>query len=106
MDVNPKLYNYFLTFFNKRGKKVEQNLDYLRYCLKKGLEVDLITRLPILINQQSEAAERKSKLKEWSKYKLKYICQLALNEIIEMDSTNENIQGTDYNVIYSLCSKR
>ena len=106
VDGNPKLYNYFLILFNKRGKKVEQNLDYLRYCLKKGLEVDLITRLPMLINQQSEAAERKSKLKEWSKYKLKYICQLALNEIIEMDSTNENIQGTDYNVIYSLCSKR
>ena len=102
VDKNPKLYNYFITLYNKKGIKIDQNLDYLRYCLKKDMEKDLITRLPILVYKPNEDAERKSKFKEWSRYKLKYLCQLAVNDLIEMDNANEILQVSNYNIMFNL----
>ena len=66
------------------------------------MEKDNITRLPILVYKPNEAVERKSKFKEWSRYKLKYLCQLAVNDLIEMDNANEILQVSDYNIMFNL----
>ena len=66
------------------------------------MEKDLITRLPILVYKPNEDVERKSKFKECSRYKLKYLCQLAVNDLIEMDNANEILQVSDYNIMFNL----
>ena len=102
VDANPNLFNFFLTLYNNTGARTDQSLDYLTYCLRNSIEKDLITRLPIKLLQQTNTSERKSKFKDWSKYKLKFLGQMAISDLIELNRTNEDMQVTDFNILYSL----
>ena len=102
VDNNPKLYNISVTMFNRKGKKIDHDLDYLRYCLKNCMERDLITRLPILMHNPYESMERKSKVKEMSKYKLKFLSQMAVEEYLDEDTKKGSIQVSEYDIIFNL----
>ena len=102
VDNNFKLHNFYLTLYNKKGKMIDQNLDYLKYCLKNCMDKDLITRLPMLMQNTYEEGEKKSKFKEMSQYKLNFISKIVIEDFMNEDPNEVKIQASDYHITFSL----
>ena len=47
IDSTPRIYEFFTTSYNSKGKKLEINFEYIKYCLRNIYDDNLITRNPV-----------------------------------------------------------
>ena len=66
------------------------------------MDKELITRLPMLMQNTYEEGEKKSKFKEMSQYKLNFISKIVIEDFMNEDPNEVKIQASDYHITLSL----
>ena len=95
VDSSPRLYNFFTTSYNKKGEKMEFNFGYVKYCLKDKYFDDIITKNPLISNLliTKKIKKNNKKNRTLSDYKLRFVCQIALDDTIANNTINIHGSG-------------
>ena len=99
IDSTPRIYEFFTTSYNSKGKKLEVNFDYIRYCLKKIYDDDLITRNPAfssLLTSRKHFSKKKRKI--LSDFKLKFLCQISINDLKNNHTIDSHPDGFSFDL--------
>ena len=82
IDSTPRIYEFFTTSYNSKGKKLEINFEYIKYCLKNIYDDNLITRNPAfssLFITCKHSSKKKNRI--LSDFKLKFLCQISIKDL-------------------------